>query len=70
MGKILPKWLTCNSYTLSSRPRLKIDEIEDYGTALDTARGRPSQRYRNIKKAKKRLVVAEEWINFITSKKS
>lgn len=63
-----PRWLTNPAFTVSVRPKLPIDEIEEDGTALDTARPVPPQRYKSIKKAEKRLKEAEIWLSFLKKK--
>lgn len=66
--KKIPRWLQCSSYSLSSRPALKIDELEEDGTALDTVRRRPSQRSRAIKQAVKQVMAAEGWVEYFNNK--
>ena len=50
------------------RPRLAIDYQEGDITVFDTARFKPTQRTRAIKRSKRRLAEAEEWIDFIRKK--
>lgn len=70
MGTGIPRWLSTVGFTLSSRPRLPIDELDEGGTALDTVKHRPGQRYKSIKKASKRLREAEEWSEYIRNRVS
>lgn len=65
----IPKWLLGGNYSLSERPPLRIDELEEDGTALDTVSGRPSHKFKVYKRVKKKLAEAETWVKFIQDKK-
>lgn len=67
-GVKVPKWFQNNSYSVSVRPHLKIDELDGDGSVLDTVKRRPSQKFQTYKRAGKRLAEMEEWVEYIKSK--
>lgn len=64
----VPKWLRPTGTLPTGRPELPIDQVEENGTALDTAHGRPSLRFRTYKKVKRRLAEMEELHEWIEKK--
>lgn len=67
MNKV-PGWLSNTSYTVSTRPHLPVDDVEEDGTVFNVVKRRPSYRFKVAKKAAKRVAETEEWIDFLRKK--
>lgn len=70
----LPKFLKGNAnFSLSSRPRLPIDEKIVFGQDLDArdvTKGKPSHRFKTYRKVQRRLAEAEELHEYMTKRLS
>lgn len=65
----VPRFLNLeDGRSVSSRPRLHIDEVAETGTALDVVRVRPMLKTKIIKKTKRRLAELEELKTFVDKK--
>lgn len=58
---VVPRWMQSSSHerSLSDRPRLPIDDLEENGTALDTVKHASSFAYKIRKRTKRRLLECE-----------
>lgn len=66
----IPRFLEKNTgeYSLSDRPRLPIDDLEENGTALNTVKKTLLYKTRIYKQAKRRLAEMEELRAFAKEK--
>lgn len=67
----VPKFLQNldSGFSLSGRPHLPVDDVEEDGTAKDTVKHRPSYKYKTYKRVERKLQDLESWVKFIQDKR-
>lgn len=69
MANKVPRFLKTTGFTVSGRPELPIDSLDGEGTAKDSARPRVPHKVRIWKRTKRKLMLMEEWVDFVKEKR-